>query len=122
MPAAKAHAAQLCGNVLPHDWTVNADGYTEEETKVIKETCKILEDNIPVSVTCVRVPVRVSHSLAVNVEFQRPITSEQAGAALKSARGIVFSDDKPPLPLDVTGRDEVFVGRVRRDPTVAHGL
>src|SRR2546422_60367 len=54
MPAARAHAAQLCGNVLPHDWTVNADGYTEEETKVIKETCKILEDNIPVSVTCVR--------------------------------------------------------------------
>src|SRR5439155_4072252 len=75
MPAAKAHAAQLCGNVLPHDWTVNPDGYTEEETKVIKETCKILEDNIPVSVTCVRVPVRVSHSLAVNVEFRRPITT-----------------------------------------------
>jgi aspartate-semialdehyde dehydrogenase len=122
MPAAKAHAAQLCGNVLPHDWTVNADGYTEEETKVIKETCKILEDNIPVSVTCVRVPVRVSHSLAVNVEFQRPITPEQANAALKSAPGIVFSDGKPPLPLDVTGRDEVFVGRVRRDPTVPHGL
>lgn len=122
MPTAKAHAAQLCGNVLPHDWTVNADGYTEEETKVIKETCKILEDNIPVSVTCVRVPVRVSHSLAVNVEFHRPITPEDACAAFASAPGIVFSDGKPPLPLDVTGRDEVFVGRVRCDPTVPHGL
>jgi aspartate-semialdehyde dehydrogenase len=122
MPAAKAHAAQLCGNVLPHDWTVNADGYTEEETKVIKETCKILGDDIPVSVTCVRVPVRVSHSLAVNVEFYRPLTPEDACAAFGSAPGIVFSDGKPPLPLDVTGRDEVFVGRVRRDPTVPHGL
>jgi aspartate-semialdehyde dehydrogenase len=122
MPAAKAHAAQLCGNVLPHDWTVNADGYTEEETKVIKETCKILEDDIPVSVTCVRVPVRVSHSLAVNVEFNSPITPAEASAALKSAPGIVFSDGTPPTPLDATARDEVFVGRVRRDPTVPHGL
>jgi len=122
MPAAKAHAAQLCGNVLPHDWTVNADGYTEEETKVIKETCKILGENIPVSVTCVRVPVRVSHSLAVNVEFNRPITPEAATAAFKSAPGVVLADGKPPLPLEVAGRDEVFVGRVRRDPTVQHGL
>ena len=122
MPAAKAHAAQLCGNVLPHDWTVYADGYTEEETKVIKETCKILEDEIPVSATCVRVPVRISHSLAINVEFQRPITPETAAAALKAAPGIVFHDGAPPLPLDVTGKDEVFVGRVRRDPTVTHGL
>jgi len=122
MPSPRAHAAQLCGNVLPHDWTVGPDGYTEEETKVIKETCKILEDTIPVSVTCVRVPVRVSHSLAINVELFRPVTPEQAAAALKAAPGIVFHDGTPPLPLDVTGRDEVFVGRVRRDPSVPHGL
>jgi aspartate-semialdehyde dehydrogenase len=122
MPAAKAHAAQLCGNVLPHDWTVGPDGYTEEETKVIKETCKILESDIPVSATCVRVPVRISHALAVNVEFQQPVIADDAISALKAAPGLIYCDGKPPLPLDVTDRDEVFVGRVRRDPTVPHGL
>lgn len=122
MPAAKAHAAQLCGNVLPHDWAIGPDGCTEEETKVIKETCKILEDTIPISVTCVRVPVRVSHSLAVNVEFHRAISVDEATATLKSAPGVVLCDGTPPLPLDVTGRDEVFVGRIRRDPSVPHGL
>jgi aspartate-semialdehyde dehydrogenase len=122
MPAAKAHVAQLCGNVLPHDWTVGPDGYTEEETKVIKETCKIFDETIPVSATCVRVPVRVSHSLAVNVEFQRPLSVADAATALKGAPGIVFCDGSPPLPVDVTGRDEVFVGRVRRDPSVPYGL
>jgi aspartate-semialdehyde dehydrogenase len=122
MPAPRAHAAQLCGNVLPHDWTLNPDGYTEEETKVINETCKILGETIPVSPTCVRVPVRISHSLAVNVEFQRPITPEDARAALKNAPGVVLCDETPPLPLSAAGRDEVFIGRIRRDPTVPYGL
>jgi aspartate-semialdehyde dehydrogenase len=122
MPAAKAHAAQLAGNVLPHDWKHEADGYTEEECKVINETCKILGAKIPVSVTCVRVPVRVSHSLSVNVEFERPLSAADAIKALRAQQNVVISDDPPPLPLDVTGRDEVFVGRVRPDKTVPFGL
>jgi aspartate-semialdehyde dehydrogenase len=122
VPAAKAHAARLAGNVLPHDWKPDADGYTEEEVKVIQETRKILGSDIPVSPTCVRVPVRVSHALAVNVEFDRPVSVEAALAALEKAPGVVLHRDRPPLPLDVTGRDEVFVGRVRIDRTVPHGL
>ena len=122
MPAPKAHAAQLAGNVLPHDWKHEADGYTEEECKVVNETRKILGADIPVSVTCVRVPVRVSHSLAINVEFHRPLSVIDALAVLRAQHGIVVCDDTPPTPLHVTGRDEVFVGRVRRDQTVPFGL
>src|SRR5262245_51252469 len=65
VPTAKAHVARLAGNVLPHDWTTGPDGFTEEETKVIQETRKILGADVPVVPTCVRVPVRVSHSLAI---------------------------------------------------------
>jgi aspartate-semialdehyde dehydrogenase len=72
------------------------------------------------------VPVRIGHSEAVNLEFERPVTPEQAREALRQAPGIVLMDDpakgEVPLPLHVEGRDEVFVGRVRRDPTVANGL
>lgn len=120
LPPVRAHAAHLAGNVLPHDWKQEADGYTEEEVKVINETCKILGATIPVSVTCVRVPVRVSHSLAVNVEFERPLSADDARNCLQSAPGIVLGD--APLPRDVAGRDEVFVGRIRADRTVPHGL
>jgi len=122
VPAAKAHAAQLAGNVLPNDWTVGSDGFTEEETKVVQETKKILGVDIPVVATCVRVPVRVSHSLSITVQLDRPLSVDDAKAALRTAPGIVLCDDKPPLPFEIEGRDEVFVGRVRRDPTVPHGL
>jgi aspartate-semialdehyde dehydrogenase len=127
VPAAKAHAAQLAGNVLPHDWKAGDEGYTEEEWKMVRETRKILGDEtIQVSPTTVRVPVRIGHSEAVNLEFERPLTPEQAREALRRAPGVVLMDDpakgEVPLPLHVEGRDEVFVGRVRRDPTVANGL
>jgi aspartate-semialdehyde dehydrogenase len=126
-PAAKAHAAQLAGNVLPHDWKPGDDGYTEEEWKMIRETRKIMgDDSILVSPTTARVPVRIGHSEAVNLEFHRPITVEQAREALRRAPGIVVLDNlangEVPLPLQATGRDEVFVGRIRRDPSVPHGL
>jgi aspartate-semialdehyde dehydrogenase len=127
VPAAKAHAARLAGNVLPHDWKAGEEGYSEEEWKMIRETHKIMGDErIQVSPTTARVPVRIGHSEAVNLEFERPITVEQAREALRRAPGIVLLDNpvkgEVPLPLDVEGRDEVFVGRIRRDPTVAHGL
>ena len=121
------HAAQLAGNVLPHDWKLGEDGYSEEEIKMIKETKKIMgDDTIQISPTTARVPVRIGHSEAINLEFARPITPEQAREALRKAPGIIVVDDyakgEVPLPLSCEGRDEVFVGRIRRDPTIAHGL
>jgi aspartate-semialdehyde dehydrogenase len=127
VPPAKAHAAQLAGNVLPHDWKAGDLGYTEEEWKMVRETKKIMgDDTIEVSPTTARVPVRIGHSEAVNLEFEHPITVDQAREALRQAPGIVVVDDlskgEVPLPLIAAGRDEVFVGRIRRDPTVPHGL
>jgi aspartate-semialdehyde dehydrogenase len=127
VPKPTAHAAQLAGNVLPHDWKAGEDGYSEEEWKMVRETKKIMgDDSIQVSPTTARVPVRIGHSEAINIEFHNPISADQAREALRKAPGIVVLDDpskgEVPLPLHLTGRDEVFVGRVRRDPTVPHGL
>jgi aspartate-semialdehyde dehydrogenase len=127
VPPAQAHVDRLAGNVLPHDWKAGEEGYSEEEWKMIRETRKIMgDDSIQVSPTTARVPVRIGHSEAVNVEFHKPITVEQARAAFSRAPGIVLVDDsakgEAPLALNAAGRDEVFVGRVRRDPTVAYGL
>jgi aspartate-semialdehyde dehydrogenase len=127
VPAVTAHAAQLAGNVLAHDWKPGDDGYTEEEWKMVRETRKIMgDDTIQVSPTTARVPVRIGHSEAINLEFERPITVEQARAALRRAPGVVLVDDlgkgEVPMPLHCEGRDEVFVGRIRPDPTVANGL
>src|ERR671931_202735 len=84
VPAAKAHAAQLAGNVLPHDWKAGVDDYTEEEWKMIRETRKIMgDDSILVSPTTARVPVRMGHAESINLEFHNPITPEQARAALR---------------------------------------
>src|SRR5205085_1524020 len=127
MPRPTAHAAQLAGNVLPHDWKLGDEGYSEEEIKMVRETHKIMgDDSILVSPTTARVPVRIGHSEAINLEFERPISVAQARQALSGAPGIVVLDNaaagEVPLPLNIVGRDEVFVGRIRRDPTVAHGL
>jgi aspartate-semialdehyde dehydrogenase len=126
-PPVAVHAAQLAGNVLPHDWKPGEDGYSEEEIKMIKETKKIMgDDTIQVSPTTARVPVRIGHSESINLEFARPITAEQAREALRKAPGVIVVDDyakgEVPLPLMCAGRDEVFVGRIRKDPTIANGL
>jgi aspartate-semialdehyde dehydrogenase len=126
IPAPTAHKGQLAGNVITLDWTLDPNGYTEEENKVVNETRKILSlPSLGVSVTCVRVPVRVSHSEAVNVEFERPITADQARAALGRAPGVILMDESKghvPQPIHAEGHDEVFIGRIRRDESVANGL
>lgn len=124
LPPPTAHADTLAGNVLPHDWVHERDGFTEEEVKVVNESRKILGDaNLHVVPTCVRVPVRVGHSLAVTAEFRDPISVADARAALARAAGVVLMDGgEVPLPLNLAGRDEVFVGRVRPDHSVPHGL
>jgi len=108
-------------NVVPLNYRIGEDGYTDEELKLRDETRKILEiPGLPVSGTCVRVPVYSGHSLAINAEFERSLSPQAALEILGQAPGVIVADT--PNPLAATGRDEVFVGRVRRDPTVEHGL
>ncbi len=120
VPKPSAHRGQLAGNVITLDWALDPNGYTEEENKVINETKKILGDqSIAVSPTCVRVPVKVSHSESVNVEFARPISVEEARAALLRAPGVILMDETKgefPQPIHATGTDQTYVGRVRKDP------
>jgi aspartate-semialdehyde dehydrogenase len=121
VPAPQAHRAQLAGNVVTLDWTLDPNGYTEEENKVVNETRKILGDqSIGVAPTCVRVPVKVAHSEAVNVEFERPLSVEEAKAALAKAPGVVLMDETKgvfPQPIHAAGTDHTYVGRVRKDPS-----
>lgn len=127
VPAPTAHMERLAGNVIAHDWKLGEDGYSEEETKMVKETKKIMGDeSIQVAPTTVRVPVRTGHSEAINLEFHSAISVEQAKAALAKAPGVILMDGYGPglvpTPLQAEDRDEVFVGRVRKDATVPHGL
>lgn len=119
-PAAYAH--QIAFNALPHAGSfAPGDDHTDEERKLINETRKILgDDEIAISATCVRVPVINGHSEAVNVQTRRPLTAERARELLASARGVEVLDDTDasvyPMAIDADGHDEVFVGRIRRDP------
>ena len=120
-PAPEKWAVPIAFNVVPLNYKLGEDGYTDEELKLRDESRKILEiPDLLVSGTCVRVPVYSGHSLSINAEFERPISADQALALLEQAEGVIVSD--VPNPLEATGQDPVFVGRVRRDPTVAHGL
>jgi aspartate-semialdehyde dehydrogenase len=109
----------LAGNVLPQCDPFEPDGYTSEEHKLVQETRKILAlPALPVTATCVRVPVVVGHSAAVLVETEEALSPTHALAALRSFPGLgVHAGDDYPTALEVVGRDEVCVGRVRRDPT-----
>ncbi|EJL24149.1 aspartate-semialdehyde dehydrogenase [Novosphingobium sp. AP12] len=121
LPKAEKWAVPIAHNVVPLNYVYAEDGYTEEEIKLRDESRKILDiPALPVSGTCVRVPVFTGHSLSINAEFERPISVERALELLGSAPGVVVTE--VPNPLDATGKDPVFVGRVRRDPTVGSGL
>lgn len=114
-------------NILPHIDVFDESGYTKEELKMINETHKILGDeSIRITATTARVPVFYGHSESINIEFFNPVTREAALNVLSRAPGVVLSDDPAksvyPMPIDAEGRDEVFVGRVREDKSVEHGL
>ena len=121
MPAPAKWAAPLAFNVVPFNYVLAEDDYTEEEIKLRDETRKILNiPGLPVSGTCVRVPVFTGHSLALNAEFERPISPDRATELLAAAPGVVLRE--VPNPLEATGTDPVYAGRIRGDPTVEHGL
>jgi aspartate-semialdehyde dehydrogenase len=120
-PAPRKWRAPIAFNVVPFNYELVEDGYTEEEIKLRDESRKILGlPGLPVAGTCVRVPVFTGHSLSINAEFERPLSAQAAHELLQRAPGVVLAE--VPNPLQATGQDAVFVGRVRRDPTVEHGL
>ncbi len=126
-PTVEAFKHRLAFNAIPHIDVFLEDGSTKEEWKMVVETKKILGDpSIDVFATCVRVPVLRSHAESINVEFAQPITVEQARGALEAAPGVTVMDDPAtdtyPMPGLTAGTDATYVGRLRKDPTVEHGL
>lgn len=120
-------ASQLADNVIPHIDVFQDNDYTREEMKMFHETRKIMHsDEIAVSATCVRVPVLRAHSESIWVETEQPVSVEAARKALASAEGISLVDDPSaklyPMPLDASDKDDVYVGRIRRDLADDHGL
>src|SRR5437870_3032415 len=117
---------QIAFNVIPHIDNFMDDGATKEEWKMAVETRKILDPDIAVTATCVRVPVFIGHAEAINVEFARPITEDRARTALQHAPGVIVLDHRADegyvTPVEAVGEDAVYVSRIRRDPTVPHGL
>lgn len=117
---------EIAFNCIPHIDTFMDDGSTKEEWKMAVETRKILDPAIKVHATCVRVPVFIGHGEAVNVEFENAVTAGEARALLRESPGIeiidVREDGGYATPLECQGEDAVFVSRIRKDPTVAHGL
>jgi aspartate-semialdehyde dehydrogenase len=114
-------------NLFPHTSELDKSGYVGEELKMLHETRKILEDpEIALSATCVRVPVLRAHSISANVEFCRPFKLDEAIAAVKSMPGVILFEDRAlnrfPTPFDATGREEIFCGRFRIDPSQPNTL
>jgi aspartate-semialdehyde dehydrogenase len=118
---------QIAFNCLPHIDEFLPTGYTKEEMKMLHETRKIMgDDSIQVTATTVRVPVYVGHSESVNIETEKKLTANEARALLAEAPGVLVYDDPArkiyPMPIDVAGKDEVYVGRVREDESIRNGL
>ena len=127
IPAPQVYPHQIAMNVIPQVDVFGEDGYTAEEDKMRNETRKILhEPELPFAATCVRVPTMIGHGAAVHVEFDAAVSVDAARAALVAQDGVELLDDPAnggyPTPLGSVGSDAVFVGRVRLDPTVEHGI
>jgi aspartate-semialdehyde dehydrogenase len=122
----KKFSKRIAFNVIPHIDVFMEDGYTKEEWKMVVETKKILDPKIKLTATCVRVPVFVGHSEAVNIEFEKPITVEEAQNILRNAPGCLVIDKREPggyvTPYECVGEDATYISRIRTDPTVDSGL
>ena len=123
---AKKFPKRIAFNLIPQIDTFMEDGYTREEWKMVVETKKIRDPKIKLTATCVRVPVFVSHSEVVNVEFENPITVEEAREILRKAPGCIVIDKHEPggyvTPYEAAGEDATFISRIREDATVENGL
>src|ERR1700745_1036531 len=123
---AKKFPKRIAFNVIPHIDVFMEDGFTKEEWKMVAETKKILDPKIKVVATCVRVPVFVGHSEAVNIEFENPITADEARDVLREAPGVIVIDKREAggyaTPYEAAGEDATYVSRIREDPTVENGL
>jgi aspartate-semialdehyde dehydrogenase len=124
--ASKKFTKRIAFNVIPHIDVFMDDGFTKEEWKMVAETKKILDPKIKVVATCVRVPVFVGHSEAVNVEFENPITADEARDLLRNAPGCLVIDKREAggyaTPYEAAGEDATYISRIREDPTVDNGL
>ena len=125
-PPPKKFPKQIAFNVIPFIGSFRDDGYTDEEAKMWDETHKMIDPDIKLTVTCVRVPVMVGHSEAVNIEFHNAIDEEEAREILREAPGVIVIDKREPTgyitPKEAQGEFPVYVSRIRNDPTVEHGL
>jgi aspartate-semialdehyde dehydrogenase len=125
-PPPKKFPKQIAFNVIPFIGEFKDDGYTDEEQKMWNETHKMLDPDIKLTVTCVRVPVMVGHSESVNIEFHDPIDEDEARDLLRESPGLVVIDKRDSTgymtPKEAQGEFPVFVSRIRKDPTVEHGL
>lgn len=124
---AEVYPYQIAFNLLPHIGSFSEGGECSEEIKIVRETRKILDaPNMRVTSTTVRVPVLRCHSESINVELEKPLNPNEARAALAAMPGVLVYDDPLkklyPMPLDATGKDEVYVGRIREDASVTNGL
>ena len=122
----KKFPKRIAFNVIPHIDVFMEDGYTKEEWKMVAETKKILDPKIKLTATCVRVPVFISHSEAVNIEFEKPVTADEARDILRSAPGCLVIDKREPggyiTPYEAAGEDATYISRIREDITVENGL
>jgi len=122
-PTCEAFPYQIAFNVFSHNSALDDDGYNLEEVKMIKETRKIFDcPDIAITCTCIRVPVLRTHCESINLEFTDPITPDQVRDLLSTAPGVSLIDDREnnrfPMPIDATGKDDVFVGRIRQDGSI----
>ena len=122
----KNFTKQIAFNVIPHIDVFSDDGYTKEELKMTNETKKILDDNIELTATCVRIPVLVSHSESVNIEFEKSYSLEKIREALSDAEGCTVIDKREDggysTPIEATGSNETFISRIREDKTKKNAL
>lgn len=123
-PVCEAFPYQIAFNVFSHNSSLGPNGYNQEEMKMVNETRKIFScPDIAVTCTCIRIPVLRAHCESINLEFTSPITPDEARDLLSTAPGVTVLDDREhnrfPMPIDATGKDGVFVGRIRQDESIA---
>ena len=122
----KNFTKQIAFNAIPHIDEFSDDGYTKEELKMTNETKKILDEKIDLTATCVRLPISVSHSESVNLQFEKPFTLEKVRKELNNFKGCKVIDERIDggysTPLEAEGKDETFISRIREDKSIANGL